>query len=109
MCGYSCEPVLATEILKLTPNIWRRMPSTVWHTDAVQEGAEVKHFILRRMLSSGMLRRMTLVRTDASEELSTSIIRVTRIGEQRTTLAVTSNRCPRLCISSQRVSVVSYG
>jgi hypothetical protein len=32
------------------------------------------------------------VRTDVSEELSTSFIRVTRIGELGTTLAVTSNR-----------------
>jgi hypothetical protein len=31
------------------------------------------------------------VRTDISEELSASIIRVTRIGELGTTLAVTSN------------------
>jgi hypothetical protein len=48
--------------------------------------------ILRRVVSSGMLRRVALVRTDVSEELSTSIIRVTRIGELGTTLAVTSNR-----------------
>jgi hypothetical protein len=39
-----------------------------------------------------MLRRVALVRTDVSEELSASLIRVTRIGELRTTLAVTSNR-----------------
>jgi hypothetical protein len=44
------------------------------------------------MASSGILRRVALVRTDVSEELSASIIRVTRIGELRTTLAVTSNR-----------------
>jgi hypothetical protein len=37
-----------------------------------------------------MLRRVALVRTDISKELSTSIIRVTRIGELGTTLAVTS-------------------
>jgi hypothetical protein len=42
--------------------------------------------------SSGMLRRVTLVRTDVSEELSAFIIRVTRIDELGTTLAVTSNR-----------------
>jgi hypothetical protein len=35
----------------------------------------------RRMVSSGMLRRVALVRNDVSEELSASIIRVTRIGE----------------------------
>jgi hypothetical protein len=39
-----------------------------------------------------MLRRVALVRTDVSEELSTSFIKVTRIRELRTTLAVTSNR-----------------
>jgi hypothetical protein len=39
-----------------------------------------------------MLRRVALVRTDVSEERSASIIRVTRIGELGTTLAVTSNR-----------------
>jgi hypothetical protein len=46
---------------------------------------------LWRMLSSGMLRRVALVRTDVSEELSASFIRVTRVGELETTLAVTSN------------------
>jgi hypothetical protein len=44
------------------------------------------------MASSGMLHRVALVRTEVSEELSASFIRVTRIGEQGTTLAVTSNR-----------------
>jgi hypothetical protein len=39
-----------------------------------------------------MLRRVALVRTDVSEELSASFIRMTRIGELRTMLAVTSNR-----------------
>jgi hypothetical protein len=38
-----------------------------------------------------MLCRVILVRTDVSEELSASIIRVTKIGEIGT-LAVTSNR-----------------
>jgi hypothetical protein len=45
------------------------------------------------MVSSGMLRRVALVRTDVSKELSASFIRVMRIGELGTTLAVTSNRC----------------
>jgi hypothetical protein len=44
-----------------------------------------------RIVSSGMLRRVALVRTDVSEELSASFIRVTRIGELVTTLAETSN------------------
>jgi hypothetical protein len=38
-----------------------------------------------------MLRRVAVLRTDVSEELSASIISVTRIGELGTTLAVTSN------------------
>jgi hypothetical protein len=46
---------------------------------------------LWRMPSSGMLHHVVLVRTDVSEERS-SIIRVTRIGELGTTLAVSSNR-----------------
>jgi hypothetical protein len=44
------------------------------------------------MASSVMLRRVVLVRTDVSEDLSAFFIRVTRIGELGTTLAVTSNR-----------------
>jgi hypothetical protein len=43
------------------------------------------------MASSGMFRRAALVRTGVSVELSASFIRVTRIGELGTTLAVTSN------------------
>jgi hypothetical protein len=47
------------------------------------------------MASSGMLRRVALVKTFVSEELIPSFIRVTRIGELGTTLAVTSNRTQR--------------
>jgi hypothetical protein len=47
------------------------------------------------MASSGMLRRVALVRTDVSEELSASFIRMTKIGEPGTTPAVTSNRSVR--------------
>jgi hypothetical protein len=39
-----------------------------------------------------MLRRVALGRTDVSEEISASFIRVIRIGELGKTLAVTSNR-----------------
>jgi hypothetical protein len=46
----------------------------------------------RRMVSSEMLRRVDLVRTDVSEEPGASFIRVTRIGLLGTTQAVTSNR-----------------
>jgi hypothetical protein len=62
------------------------------------------------MASSGMLRRVALVRTDVWEELSASIIRVTRIGEIGTTLALTSiqRTLHSLGISSQRASVDSH-
>jgi hypothetical protein len=46
------------------------------------------------MASSGILRRVALVRTNVSEELNAYFFRVTRICE--------------LSISSQRASVVSY-
>jgi hypothetical protein len=44
------------------------------------------------IVSSGMLRRVALVRTDVSEEPSASFIRVTRIDELGTTQAATNNR-----------------
>jgi hypothetical protein len=44
------------------------------------------------MVSSGVLRRVALVKRDVSEELSASINRVTRMGELGTTLSVTSHR-----------------
>jgi hypothetical protein len=43
------------------------------------------------MASSGMLRHVALVRTDVSEDLIASFIRVTRISELGTTLAITSS------------------
>jgi hypothetical protein len=44
------------------------------------------------MASSGILLRVALVRAGVSEERMASIIRVTRIGELETTVAVTSYR-----------------
>jgi hypothetical protein len=44
------------------------------------------------MVSSGILHRLGLLRTDVSEELSASFIRATRIEELGTTLSVTINR-----------------
>jgi hypothetical protein len=49
-------------------------------------------------VSSGMLRRVALVRTDVSEEHGASFIRVTKIGELGTTQAATSNR--RMLVAS---------
>jgi hypothetical protein len=46
-----------------------------------------------------MLHHVAPVRTHVSEELSASIINVTRISELGTTLAVTSNRCTLLLCS----------
>jgi hypothetical protein len=42
--------------------------------------------------SSGMLQRVAFVRTDVAEKRITSTIRVKRIGELGTTLAITNNR-----------------
>jgi hypothetical protein len=56
---------------------------------------EVFTAVTMKIASSGMLRRVALVRADVSEELSASFIRVTRIGELGTTLAVTSIRRTR--------------
>jgi hypothetical protein len=59
------------------------------------------------MVSFGMLRRVALVRTDVSEERSTSFIRVTRIGKLGTTLAVTSNRRNLVFLRSVRRLIVT--
>jgi hypothetical protein len=40
-----------------------------------------------------MFRRVALIRTDVSEELSAFMIKIIRIGELGTTLAVTSSVC----------------
>jgi hypothetical protein len=56
------------------------------------------------MVSSGLLPRVALVRTDVSEESGAAFIRVTKIGELGITQAATSNR---IGISSQRTSVAS--
>jgi hypothetical protein len=61
--------------------------------------------VTMRMPSSGMLLHVVLVRTDVSKERMASIIRVTRIGELRTMLEVTSNRSTLRRITT---SVASY-
>jgi hypothetical protein len=57
------------------------------------------------MESSGILHHVALVRTDVSEVLSASIMRVTKISELGTTLAVTSNLC-MLCSSPFLVTLM---
>jgi hypothetical protein len=59
------------------------------------------------MSSSGILRRVALVRTDFSEECSSSVVRVTRIGDIGTALAVTSNRNTMPGNTSVRRSLVT--
>jgi hypothetical protein len=50
---------------------------------------------------------VVIVRADVSDELSASFIRVTRIGELGTTLAVTSNR-RTLRRNAKLASIASY-
>jgi hypothetical protein len=60
------------------------------------------------MVSSGMLRRAALLRTDVSEDPSTSFTRVTKIGELGTTLALTSKKYHLVFLRSV-ASAASYG
>jgi hypothetical protein len=91
-----CRPVdwtcsASSYIPQLFSYIW---DLTSWYV-LFTSGWTILRFLWRwlwRMASSGMLRHVALVRTDVSEDLSSSFIRVTRIGELGTTLAVTSNR-----------------
>jgi hypothetical protein len=66
--------------------VWRKLGLVLKYF-----GAQCKHTVVRRMASSWMLHLVALVRTDVLEELSAFFIRVTRISELGTTLAVTSN------------------
>jgi hypothetical protein len=61
------------------------------------------------MASSGMLRSVALVRTDVLEQHRAYFIRMTRIGELGTPLAVTSNhaRCEEEALSSSETSVLT--
>jgi hypothetical protein len=65
------------------------------------------------MAFSGMLRRVALVRTDVSEELRASFIRVTRIGELGTTLGrllVTASVFPSspILVTLMKEVLISY-
>jgi hypothetical protein len=52
------------------------------------------------MLSSRMLRRVALVRSDVSEELSASIIGMTRIGDLGTLAVISNGRTLRRNVGS---------
>jgi hypothetical protein len=79
-----CSPAITTEHSAkrgfIHSNVWLYLNSNL------------QQLSLLTMVPSGMLRRVALVRTDVSEELGPSFIRVTRIRELGTTLALTSNR-----------------
>jgi hypothetical protein len=70
----------------------QRRLSCYLHIYVISHCLNLRLNLFWRMTPSGMSRRVTLVRTNVSEEPSASFIRVTRIGELGTTLAVTSNR-----------------
>jgi hypothetical protein len=86
-------------LLQVCPNVWRLVAVSVCQEEQHSTLLCWLHPLLvvykqnsRRMVSPGMLHRVALVRTDVSEKLSASFIRVTRTGELGTTLAVTSNQ-----------------
>jgi hypothetical protein len=65
---------------------WRLGAALMRKVFSARESREIRNiFCLRRMSSSGLLRSVSLVRSDVSEELSASTISVTRIGELETT------------------------
>jgi hypothetical protein len=88
-----CQP-LAPAVLYPQEHSWYSVP----FRDLVNLGT-------LRIAPSGMLCSVAFVRTDVSEELSASFIKVTRIGELGTMLAVIGSQ---FGISSQRASIASY-
>jgi hypothetical protein len=73
--------------------------------DILHLRTKIRGVCFLRIASSGMLRRVALVKTDVSEELSTSFIWVRRIGVLGTKLAVINNR--RTLRSSSETSVLT--
>jgi hypothetical protein len=55
-----------------------------------RKGKESNQDIDKKITSSGMLRRVALVKTDVSEKRTACIITATRIDELETTLAITT-------------------
>jgi hypothetical protein len=52
---------------------------------------------------------MGLVKTDVSEELSASFIRITKLDELGTTLALTSQKTPFFIVTAVKTSNLTYG
>jgi hypothetical protein len=65
--------------------------------NALNSNKEIYTF-KRRMLASGMLCLLAVVRNDVSVQRTASIIRTTRIGELGQILAATSNRSKRTTV-----------
>jgi hypothetical protein len=78
------EEKTACKVLVGKRPFWR-----LWYR--LDDNIKMDHIGTWRMVSSGLLRRVALVRTDVSQELSASFIRVTKIDELAKTPAVTSN------------------
>jgi hypothetical protein len=77
---------------KILPTLYTVMLNMAEHFVFSSAVEKRRNEYIQRIVSSGMLRRVALVSTDVSEELSASFIRMARIGELGTTLAVASNR-----------------
>jgi hypothetical protein len=70
----------------------RTVTAATWGEHSVWTPVPRGNQLIGKMVSSGMLRLVALVRTDVSEEPGASFIRMTRISELGTTQAATSNR-----------------
>jgi hypothetical protein len=95
-CGEREQPEAS---LKVMTAIWRCSKkfslcnpfcatNEVFYTFPSPTPPDLDIFRFWRISSSGMLRRVALVRIDVSEECIFSIISVTKIGDLRTTLSV---------------------
>jgi hypothetical protein len=89
----SLNPIFSAIVCDPESKIPYRHMTYIWNPEcqAISDGFEISEILRnqyntnRRMLFPRMLRHVALVRTNVSEERSTSIIRVTRIAEPGTT------------------------
>jgi hypothetical protein len=92
------------KVLNIMTKTMKKREEWVVVRDTTGGGNRIYH---RRMVSSGLLRRVDLLRTDVSEEPGASFIRVTKIGELGTTQAATSNRPMKEAPGSSETSVLT--